>query len=395
MATSALAPGDVAIDHELAQVSDRFRFLLDVTPVDVGPERRRFLAGETTEPTFTYRPLEDDPDVLMAMVDAIDVAAVEDPTLGHLLRAKLRELELQIEMLRVRCSDQFLPLSIELYGAVAPPLLDHARTLIERIPGPGDRPAAGTGLGERIDAATFAALAEAELDHYRAVDPDIGVHVELRPDATGILVSGSALLVSTTATVAAERTHALLQHEVGTHLVTHVNGAFQPLRLMEAGLAGYEETQEGLAVLAELLVGGLSPSRVRQLAARVVAVHEVVAGASFADVHHTLTEAGLTPDGAFTTAMRATRAGGLTKDAIYLRGLLDLLRHLSDGGDLEVLLLGKVSLAELPLVGDLYDRGVLDGPRLRPRYLDDPATAARLEQAAALTDLTQLFEETP
>ncbi len=374
-------------------MSDRFRFLLDVTPVDVGPERRRFLAGETTEPAFTYRPLEDDPDVLMAMVDAVDVAAVEDPTLGHLLRAKIRELELQIEMLRVRGRDQFLPLSIELYGAVAPPLLDHARTLIERIPGPGA--GLGAGPGERIDAATFAALAEDELDHYRAVDPDIGVHVELRPDATGILVSGSALLVSTTATVAAERTHALLQHEVGTHLVTHVNGAFQPLRLMEAGLAGYEETQEGLAVLAELLVGGLSPSRVRQLAARVVAVHEVVGGASFADVHRTLTDAGLTPDGAFTTAMRVTRAGGLTKDAIYLRGLLDLLRHLSDGGGLDVLLLGKVSLAELPLVGDLFDRGVLDGPRLRPRYLDDPATAARLEQAAALTDLTQLFEETP
>ncbi len=40
---------------------------------------------------------------------------------------------------------------------------------------------------------------------------------------------------------------------------------------MAIGLAGYEETQEGLAVLAEFLVGGLSPHRLRQLAVRVVA----------------------------------------------------------------------------------------------------------------------------
>ena len=73
---------------------------------------------------------------------------------------------------------------------------------------------------------------------------------------------------------------------------------------MAAGLAGYEETQEGLAVLAEYLVGGLSPARLRQLAGRVVAVHLMVTGASFADVHRRLVDAGFSRSGAFTIAMR-------------------------------------------------------------------------------------------
>ena len=50
----------------------------------------------------------------------------------------------------------------------------------------------------------------------------------------------------------AEKAAALLAHEVGTHIVTYVNGKAQPFRQLYAGLAGYEAFQEGIAVLAEL-----------------------------------------------------------------------------------------------------------------------------------------------
>jgi hypothetical protein len=49
-----------------------------------------------------------------------------------------------------------------------------------------------------------------------------------------------------------------MQHEVGTHVLTHHNGLAQPLTQLASGLAGYEELQEGIAVLAEYLAGGLS-----------------------------------------------------------------------------------------------------------------------------------------
>ena len=184
---------------------------------------------------------------------------------------------------------------------------------------------------------------------------------------------------------------ALLQHEIGTHVVTFVNGKNQPLRLFAAGLAGYEETQEGLAVLAEHLVGGLSAARLRQVAARTVAVHQMVEGASFADVHRVLIGYGVPQVPAFTIAARVFRSGGLTKDAVYMRGLIDLISHLTAGGNLEVLWLGKMALADAPLVEQLMSRGLLHEPVLRPRYLDDPAAQARLRQAGAVASLVDLI----
>ena len=381
---TALAPSDLAVDHALAQVAESYRFLLDVTPIRDQAERRRFLEGAVDEPRFAYRDLEVDPDVLSEQLAACDLDSVADPTLSQLLRAKHREVELQVAMLRARCTTEFLTLSIDLYGAVEAPLLATAESIIARLPDdlqPGGPP---------FDADRFVALAEAELDHYRAIDPDCGLHVEVRPDAIGILVAGSTLLVSPSARVASLRADALVQHEVGTHLLTHVNGACQPVRILTTGLAGYEQTQEGLGVLAEILTAGLPPSRLRQLAARVIAVDRVVRGASFADVHKELVELGLSPTGAYNAAVRCFRAGGLTKDAIYLRGLIDLLDHLADGGDLDLLLLGKLSLDDLPLVADLVERGVLVAPRLRPRYLDGPDARLRLDRLRADTDLIQL-----
>ena len=57
--------------------------------------------------------------------------------------------------------------------------------------------------------------------------------------------------------------------------------------------------------------------------------------------------------------MRVFRGGGLTKDAIYLRGLLQLLAHLARGGALEPLLVGKIALDHVPLVEELVLREVL------------------------------------
>ncbi|MCE5291863.1 MAG: flavohemoglobin expression-modulating QEGLA motif protein [Nocardiaceae bacterium] len=385
--STALATHDLAVDHELARAADAFEFLLDITPTDTTAVGREFLSGATTEPVFTYRDLEVDPGLLGARLKAIDVERVENSELGHLFRAKLKELQTQLEMLRARNTPGFLPLSIELYGAAGVVLLERAQAILERVP------ARTGGGGGTVDATEFARLARIEFAHYQAIQPDLGVHVQIRADVSGISVSGHELLVGKATEVESSRVQALLQHEVGTHLVTYVNGSHQPVLLMATGLAGYEETQEGLAVLAEFLVGGLSPRRLRQLAARVVAVDRMVAGDAFVDVHGLLVDLGLSRKGAFTTTMRVFRSGGFTKDVIYLRGFFDLLEHLAGGDKLDLLWLGKLSLEDLPLIGDLYDQGVLIEPRLRPRYLGDPAASERLRRIAESNDVTQLIEE--
>ena len=105
-------------------------------------------------------------------------------------------------------------------------------------------------------------------------------------------------------------------------------------------------------MLAEYLVGGLSRYRMRILAARVVAAHHMLDGATFIDTFRTLDRNyEFSQRTAYTIAMRIYRGGGLTKDAVYLRGLLQILKYLREGGELEPLFVGKIASAHLPLTG--------------------------------------------
>lgn len=388
-AQPSLSPGDVAVDHALAQLTTSFRFILAVTPVNAADECDAFVAGDRREPAFAYRDLEVDPEVVLAELDRIGVDDVDDPTLGHLVRDKHRELTLQAHMLGSRDSTDFRDLSVELFGTAPPDLVAVAESLLREVPVPPSG-------GDRLDAHAFLELARAEIDAYTSIAPDARMHADVRDDVQGVVVSSDTLLIAADTAVERERARALIHHEIGTHLVTRVNGEAQPLRLLGAGLAGYDETQEGLAVLAEIACGGFTAGRLRQLASRVVAVHELLGGSTFEQSVERLVADGVSVSSAFTTTMRVYRGGGLTKDVVYLRGLIELLRHLAGGGELSHFWRGKFALADLPLVADLAQRGLLAPPLLTPRYLGLPDASSRLAQAAEhADDLPALLRGSP
>lgn len=380
----ALAPEDLAVDLELTQLAAGLEFILQVTPIETAAARDGFLEDRSVAPEFAYRDLATDPAVLEARLDEIRVDRIEDATLRELLAAKHRELSLQIRMLGCRGSQEFRALALELYGGVDAELLAAARQLLEAVPRP---PSAGA----TVDAPAFLALARAEIERYKEQQPDVEMRAEIREGVSGVLVSGDTLLISPVARVQEVRVTALLQHEIGTHLVTQVNGAAQPVKCFGAGFAGYDQTQEGLAVLAEIACGQLTPTRLRQLAARVVTVHAMLDGASFGDCYDALTRAGFGVDAAFTTTMRVFRSGGLPKDACYLRGVLELLGEVREGRSLDLLFRGKFALEDAPRVAELESRGILAPVLLVPRWLADPAAAARLERAARAESLAELL----
>ncbi len=217
--------------------------------------------------------------------------------------------------------------------------------------------------------------------------------VELRSDVTGLMVSHGNLLVSTRTNVPSARVEALIQHEVGTHVLTYHNGRAQKLRHLYTGLAGYDALQEGLAVFSEYLVGGLSRPRLRLLAARVVAARWMIDGATFIDCFRELKGGhGFAARTAFVVAMRSYRGGGLTKDAVYLRGLGQILDLPGTGGRLEPLLIGKIAANHIPIIRELRWRGVLREPPLSPRYLDDPAALERLQRARSGMSVMELLK---
>lgn len=381
-------------DARLAEVGDALNLLLAVTPLNAAEAWDQFRAGGyRAQPTFRYRLLPWDPDVLKRKLYAISLERVEDPALAELLRDKREELDRQIMLLHDRNTERFLYGSLQLYGGVGDDLLGVAEDLLAAAAAP--RPAAGRDdAAAFVGAAAFAARAREEIARYRRQWPQLSAEVEVRDDVPGVLVSKHRLLIDQNLRLDARRVEPLIHHEVGTHVLTYCNASAQPLALLAGGLPGYDELQEGTAVLAEYLTGGLGRSRLRLLAARVVAVRRQVAGHSFPDVFQELCDSlRFRPAAAFTIAMRVFRGGGFTKDAAYLRGLASLLQYLARSGDLDLLFLGKVSESSLPVLRELRWRGVLKTPPLRPHYLQLPLAVQRLDALRRGMSLADLLAE--
>lgn len=378
------------VDRHLAEISSSFDFLLQVTPVNTNPAWIRFKQRHFERvPIFYYRPLPVDPAFLKRKLFQIPLERVEDPTLAFLFRQKRTELDRQLTMLSDRGTRKFLYGSLQLYGDVSDELLALANALLSHI-SPHSRE---NSLGGYLNAATFAAQARAEIEHYRQMYPDMSAQVYVRDDTVGLMVSQGNLLIGRQIKIPAARVEALLQHEVGTHVLTYFNGRSQPFQQLYTGMAGYEELQEGLAVLAEYLVGGLSRPRLRLLAGRVVAARFLIDGATFVDTFRQLNQTyNFDQDTAFTITWRIYRGGGLTKDAVYLRGLVKVLDYLKNGGDLNPLFVGKITAEHISLIQELQWRQVLHPAPLQPRYMNQPQTAIRLahlRDGATVLDLIE------
>lgn len=386
----AMTPVVQEADVALAGISRDFDILLHVTPVNVVAAWDVFChARFSRPPEFHYRPRPLQPARLKRRLYEIPLERIEDPTLAALFAAKREELDRQITLIADRGTRRFFFGSQQIYGEVDGALLQQARQLIQRLP-PKRRKEPDAPV---LDAAAFAVHARQELERYRQQCPDFSARLEVREDVSGLMVSRGNLLIGADVQVPAGRVAAALAHEVGTHVLTWHNGGRQPFRQLQVGLAGYEALQEGLAVLAEYLVGGLDSSRLRLLAGRVVAVHCLSEGAGFIETFRELNgNSGFPEYSAFLIAMRVFRGGGFTKDVVYLRGLVELLDYLGEGGEIEPLLLGKIALEHLPFIKELQWRRVLESAPLRPHYLEmDEAKSrlARLRQHPSLQTLTE------
>ena len=314
---SALLAAALSADRKLDRIARSFDFLLSVSPINTGAAMAEFIAGGGKRaPRFEYRPLTVDPDEAKRRLYAIDLGKLEDPQLESLLSDKRREIDQQLTMLSVRNTAAFRPASMLLYGTVDAALLADAQNLLA-APRPAPHP-----RGEMIGAAKIATAATILIASYRAADQRFTAEVEVRDDlAAGLMVSGDKLMVSSDTRMAARRLDALLAHEISVHLLTWFNGALQPLSIFRTGLAGYEGLQEGLGVFAEWAVGGLTATRLRLLAGRVVAVDAMARGAEFGQCFRLLAaDHGFSQRTAFNITARIYRSGGLAKDLIYLKG---------------------------------------------------------------------------
>lgn len=389
---STMAKAGRLVDQQLCEISQSFDFLLQVTPVNAEKAWEDFEAsGYAKAPTLHYRPLPYHPSLLKRQLYSIPLEHVEDSSLIQLFEQKQDELDKQLNALKHLGTRAFYYDSLHLYGAPDDDLVLLAYSILAHT-----RAAADDIHESCVPAEQVAAAAREHIDYYHQKLPDFQASVQVCDTiASALMVAQDRLFISERSAIRPQRLEPLLHHEVGTHLLTYFNGRQQPLRQLYAGFPGYEALQEGLAVLAEYLVGGLSVGRTRTLAGRVLAVRSMLRGGSFLDTFGLLhDEHHFGPRSAFMTALRVHRGGGLAKDAIYLRGLRDLLAYLRAGHDLEPLYVGKISLEHAPLVQELRRRGVVQPPALLPRFWDDGLHRTRLARCRELS-LVELLEQLP
>ena len=385
----AITDAVLEIDRGLAEISENFDLLLHVTPVNANNAWQEFTRENFGRmPTFHYRPRSVDPALLKRSLYRIPIERAEDPTLTDLFSSKRDELDRQLTLLSDRGTARFIHGSIQLFGQIEERLLNTAKKLANST-----LEGASGDAGELLGAGELAKQARDEIAHYRKSDPTLAAEVEVRDDITGILVSHGNFLIGSDAGVSGHRLRATLNHEIGTHALTYHNGKRQPLRQLYAGLAGYEELQEGLAVLAEYLSGGLTLSRLQLLAGRVIAVHSIIQGADFVETFRLLRdEYNFRAFTAFTMTMRVCRGGGYTKDMVYLRGFLNLLEYLAEDRDFQLLFYGKIAMDHLLLLEELRWRKVLQPIALTPRYLEDVEGQRRLEALKSNSSLQHILD---
>ncbi|NQT16341.1 MAG: DUF1704 domain-containing protein, partial [Planctomycetes bacterium] len=223
------------VDRRLAEIGDSFDFLLQVTPLNAEAAWQEFKKSKYERlPRFYYRPLAVEPATLKRRLYGVPIEGIEDPTLAHLFRQRQDELDRKITMLSDVGTSRFKLGGLQVYGGVDSTLLDVASSLLSRI-----TPYARDDLRQgRVDAQGFAQHARAEIEDYRRQYPEFAATVNVREDMfSGLLCSSGHLLIGRRTEIPTSRIRALLQHEVGTHLLTYYNGLAAPFRQLHSGLA--------------------------------------------------------------------------------------------------------------------------------------------------------------
>ncbi len=173
-------------------------------------------------------------------------------------------------------------------------------------------------------------------------------------------------------------------HEGWVHLGTTLNGDQQKYaKWLSKGPPCSTVTQEGLAVIMELINFALFPKRAERLNDRLIVCQMVEAGANVLEVIEYYRMQNQTEIEAITNASRVFRGAPLeggapfTKDISYLKGFVEnynFLRKTIKNGKAHLipfLFAGKVTLEDVPVLYHAYEEGIVDFPKFLPKQIKD------------------------
>lgn len=169
-------------------------------------------------------------------------------------------------------------------------------------------------------------------------------------------------------------------HEGWVHVGTTLNGSIQPYCFfLSKGSPSCSVIQEGLAVVTEMVTFSAYPARILRITNRVIAIDKVRQGANFIDIFRYFIDCGLSEEDSYNHTVRIFRGstpdgGPFTKDLSYAKGFLLIYNYMRFAisqhriDSIPLLFAGKIVLDDLPLLGELNERGLL----IPPVYLPPP-----------------------
>lgn len=233
-----------------------------------------------------------------------------------------------------------------------------------------------------ISAADFAGWLKSEVDEFFQHDAvevvvDQKLSSKALAGATRIRVRGGALFSQLDK-------DQLLYHEAFVHTATQLNGRKQTnLKSLGLGAPRTTRTQEGIAVLAELITNSIDLNRLRRVALRVIAVKMALDGADFIELFKFFHDAGQSEQESVKSAQRIFRGGSVkggvvfTKDAVYLQGLIEVHTFLrvairdNKPNLVRNLFAGRLTMADALRLDPLFQQGWLIPPVYIPLWASD------------------------
>ena len=336
-------------------------------------------------------PLEFDPSEIRAVFHQIDRDIARNlgqlNPLAMIMRRICREYQSVVRMLEARGTAEFGVYSEELYGSASdvfhagdPTLADLGTTMEETL----INLLKNESMAEQEKNITAESAVTMLNDRLLEAFPDAGIRVLLNDQMTADAAAGSDYLkIRSDARFNALDIDVLEVHEGWVHLGTTLNGMAQPYcTFLSKGPPSATTTQEGLAVLTEILTMRSSPSRLYRLINRVRAVTLAEEGANFVEVFEYLRGNEMSDADSYAIAVRVFRGSTptgrpFTKDLAYMRGFIQTYNFMrlamSEGklDSLPVLFCGKITLEDIKIYRMLLDEGVVVAPKFLPPHFAD------------------------
>lgn len=361
MLSSELEPAVLKLDKKLYRLGKGTSTLSYINPQNIVSEKKRFFAKNYNyTPDFSYRQLEINPFEFREQLYRLPENEISDISIQQMYRDTIDSYATKIDLLATVGTEGFLYNSLRYYGEPSEDDIQMAHFILYAKP------------FEDFEERTIDALSAKEYFLTALAEYNIQCKVEV----TGKIIASAmvdngrkTILLNKSMKMNQMEINALIHHELGVHMVTSENADLQPLKIFTLGLPGNTYTQEGLAILSEYMTGNMNLPRLKTLALRVITVKMMINQYDFSHTFKTLmNDYGIDRDAAFSLTARVYRAGGFTKDFLYLRGLKDALK-IHSKESLEGLYIGKTSFAYLKTINEMTERGMVNRPTHLPMYL--------------------------